>query len=90
MTQIAKREPEPLTGRIMAAGDHYRGRFAAYEAPADAIPIRCPILEEDNYCQWAQAWDTPDECRDAQVTHARDGHNHPNPEAVAHDQWGRW
>jgi hypothetical protein len=90
VTEIARREPEPVEGRIVKPGDHYLGRFHIVEAPSNAIPIRCPILEEDNWCQWAQAWDTPEECRDAQVAHARDDHNHPYPEAVARDPWGRW
>lgn len=53
-----------LDGRIMAPGDHYRGKFAAWETPAHAVHDGCPL----------------DDCRQALVDHIRKDHGQPDPE----------
>jgi hypothetical protein len=71
VTEIAKREPVPVEGRIMTPGTAYLGRFAAYEAPMDAAIAHCPLSWD---CSWKQYWDTREEARQAEDCHALEAH----------------
>jgi hypothetical protein len=77
-TAIAKREPEPIKGRIMTPGDAYLGKFAAHEAPPQAYRAACPLFGD---CDWRQFWDTPEEVRDAEDEHAEQEHGGGDPVA---------
>jgi hypothetical protein len=71
-TEIAKRDIDPLEGRIVTPGDAYRATMAPWEAPPEALNAWCP--HRPDACDWRQIWDTPQEVKAAILKHVDDAH----------------
>lgn len=70
--EIARRELDPIEGRIVALGGAYRGIMAPWVAPPEALNAWCP--HGLGACRWRQIWDTPQEVKGALIKHIDDAH----------------